>query len=246
MTAVPDLRILVCDDNRMMREALSVYLAAQPSVATVDTAGNVDDAIRSARRGYDVVVLDLSLGGDDSGLVALEALEALQNLGIATPVLLLRSGHNLDLIARALSLGALGYCPKTVSPSDLNHAIVEVAAGRASIPDEILEPLLRRLLDESRAAAASSSALAKLTLREREVLRALAQGVPRQEIARRLGLSANTVRTHLRHVMEKLGVTSQLAAAARGRELLEASGPSPEEPIATVIDLIERDPRLTT
>src|SRR5689334_19522025 len=138
--AVADLRVLVCDDNQMMREALSLYLAAQPAVRTVDAAANVDDAIRAARRGYDVVVLDLSLGGDDSGHVALEALEALQTLGIAPPVLLLRSGHDLDRIARALSLGALGYCPKTVSPSDLYRAIVAVAAGKASIPDEILEP----------------------------------------------------------------------------------------------------------
>ena len=239
------LRVLICDDNRMMREALVLYLAAQPSIAAVDTAADVDAAIRLVRRGCDVLVLDLSLGADENGLVALEALEALQNLGIAMPVLLLRSEHDLDLIARALSLGALGYCPKTVSPAELYRAIVEVAAGRASIPDEVLEPLLHRLLDETRAAAASTSVLATLTVREREVLRLLAQGIGRQEIARRLGLSANTVRTHLRHVMEKLGVTSQLAAAARGRALMETSGVVTDEPVATVIDLIERNPRLS-
>jgi RNA polymerase sigma factor (sigma-70 family) len=240
-----ELRVLICDDNQMMREALALYLVAQPSVATADTASNLDDAIRSARRGYDVMVLDLGLGADPTGLVALEALEALQNLGIATPVLLLGSQQDLDLIARGLSLGALGYCPKTVSPSDLYRAIGEVASGRASIPDEVLEPLLHRLLDETKAAAASTAVLATLTAREREVLRSLAQGTSRQEIARRLGLSANTVRTHLRHVMEKLGVTSQLAAAARGRELLEASGAMPDEPVAKVIDLLEWDPRLS-
>ena len=98
---------------------------------------------------------------------------------------------------------------------------------------------------KTHAAAASTSVLATLTVREREVLRLLAQGIGRQEIARRLGLSANTVRTHLRHVMEKLGVTSQLAAAARGRALMETSGVVTDEPVATVIDLIERNPRLS-
>ena len=86
----------------------------------MDTAADVDAAIRLVRRGCDVLVLDLSLGADENGLVALEALEALQNLGIAMPVLLLRSEHDLDLIARALSLGALGYCPKTVSPQSVS------------------------------------------------------------------------------------------------------------------------------
>jgi DNA-binding NarL/FixJ family response regulator len=227
----------------MMREALAGYLVAQPGVASVDTAADADGALRLARRGCDVLVLDLKLADGESGL---EVLEALQNLGIATPVLVLNGRNDLDLTAHALSLGALGYCPKTASPSELYGAIVDVAAGHASIPDDVLQPLLHSLLVENQAVAESSSVLATLTEREKDVLRLLVLGVQRMEIARRLGLSGNTVRTHLRHLMQKLGVSTQLAAAARGRKLLDVTwGADRSDAPSGVVDLTEREPRQT-
>lgn len=229
------LRVIVCDDHRVMREALAGYLAAQPAVAAVDTAADVDEAIRIARHHGDVLILDLALADDQSGL---EALEALQNLGIAIPVLVMSGPNEIDLPARALSLGALGFCPKSASPQDLYAAVIDVAAGRTHIPDDLLEPVLEQLVRETRAAKHSRAVLAALTAREQEVLRLLGQGVCRHDIARRLGLSSNTVRTHIRHVMEKLGVSNQLAAAARGRELLErARSFSAEGPVPELIDL---------
>lgn len=231
------LRVVICDDHRMMRDALAAYLSAQPSVASVTTAADADEAVRSVRRGSDVLVLDLRLG---DGETALDVIEAMRNLGLSVPTLLISDPRDLDLTARALTLGALGYVPKTAAPSELYDAVVEVAGGRAFIPDDVLEPLLRKLLAEMRTADESRSALASLTARELEVLRMLAGGMSRQEIARRLGISSNTVRTHLRHLMDKLDVTSQLAAAARGRELLErAHRPVDvgEGPVARVIDL---------
>lgn len=237
------LRVVVCDDHRMMREALAAYLVAQPGVGAVDTAADVDGAIRLARRGADVLVLDLRLAGDESGL---EALEALQNLGISIPVLVMCAGTDLDLPARGLALGALGYCPKTSAPQDLYAAVVDVAAGRAFIPDDLVDPLLRRLLADMRATEEAQAVLATLTAREQEVLRLLVQGVQRQEIARRLALSGNTVRTHLRHLMEKLDTTSQLAAAARGRELLDrvrTSTSGAESTAPRLLDLTETQRR---
>lgn len=236
---MPRLRVIVCDDHRMMREALAGYLVAQPAIGSVEVVGDADTLIRLARRGADVLVLDLRLALDETGL---EVLEALQNLGIAVPVLTMGAAGDLDIAARALSLGALGYCPKTSSPQTLYDAVVDVAGGRAFIPDEVVEPLLHKLLAEIGAAEQSRAVLATLTPREEEVLRLLVLGVRRQEIAHRLGLSSNTVRTHLRHLMDKLDVSSQLAAAARGRELFDRLPSVPtgaDASISRVIDLTD-------
>src|SRR5690242_14598752 len=110
------LRVIVCDDHRTMRDALAAYLGAQPAIQVVTTATNADDAIRAVRRGADVLVLDLRLAGDET---ALDVVEALRNLAMSIPVLVIGDVRDLDLTARALALGALGYLPKTAAPTDL-------------------------------------------------------------------------------------------------------------------------------
>jgi len=213
------LHVIVCDDHRMLREALGAYLGAQAQVASVRAAADADEAIRLVRHGGDVLVLDLDLGAGSSGL---DVLEALQNLRIGIPVLVVGSPDDLDVVAQALALGALGFCPKTASPRALYDAVAQVASGKAVIPEIAVAPLLRRLLREQQSAQESKQVLSRLTLRELDVLRLLSQGNSRLEIARKLRLSSNTVRTHVRRIMDKLDVNSQLGAAARARELFDA------------------------
>jgi two-component system, NarL family, nitrate/nitrite response regulator NarL len=229
------LHVLVCDDHRVMREALAEYLAAQPQVASVRVAADPDEATRLVREGGDVLVLDLKLADGASGL---EVLEALQNLRIGIPVLVMSSTQDLDTVAQALALGALGYCPKTASPRALYDAVVEVASGRAVIPEIAVAPLLRKLLREQQSAHEAKQILSRLTARELDVLRLISQGTSRTDIARRLKLSTNTIRTHVRRLMEKLEVNTQLGAAARARELFDAVGAGARvQPPAAVIDL---------
>lgn len=213
------IHVVVCDDHRTMRDALARYLAAQDGVASTSEAADADEAIRLVRAGANVLILDLRLDAGESGL---DVLEALRNLGATVPVLVMSGTDDLDLVARALSLGALGYVPKSVSPQELYEATMNVARGVAVIPEGVLGPLLRRLRTELQSIDEARETLAGLTERERAVLDLLARGVGRVEIAHRMNVSGNTVRTHLRHLMQKLGVKSQLAAAARGRELIEA------------------------
>ena len=87
------LHVIVCDDHRMMREALAAYLGAQAQVASVRVAADADETIRLVRHGGDVLVLDLNLGAGESGL---DVLEALQNLRIGIPVLVVSSPQDLD------------------------------------------------------------------------------------------------------------------------------------------------------
>jgi DNA-binding NarL/FixJ family response regulator len=217
---VKPLHVIVCEGRRIVRESLAGYLRAQPAVAATHAAETADEAIALARRGADVLVLDLDLGvGLGSGI---DVLEALHNLHVRIPVLVVSDSADLDVVARALSLGALGFCPPTTRPAELYDAVVEVAAGKAVLPEALVVPLVQKLREDQRLADESSALLARLTARERDVLRLLAQGLNRAEIARRLNLSSNTARTHVRNLMEKLEVNTQLAAAARARELFDA------------------------
>src|SRR5438445_13290475 len=120
------LQVIVCDDHRTLREALAAYLFAQPDIAAVHAVGDADEAIRLARGGGDVLLLDLSLGGDVTGL---DVLEALHNLHIRVPVLVMTATDDLDLLAKALALGALGFCHKSVHPDVLYRAVLSVAEG---------------------------------------------------------------------------------------------------------------------
>jgi len=106
------------------------------------------------------------------------------------------------------------------SPLAFYDAVAEVASGDASIPDDLVVQLLRTLNEEWHSTQESATVFAQLTEREKLVLRLLSRGLSRSEIASRLKVSPNTVRTHLQHIMGKLGVRSQLAAAARGRQIL--------------------------
>src|SRR4051812_48169680 len=214
------LRVIVCDDQRTVRESLAEFLRAQPAVATVHVAANPDQAINLARRGADVLVLDLVLGYGESGL---DVLEAMRHLHIVVPVLAIAADSEVDLAVRAIILGARGFCPKSASPSEFYGAVVDVADGTASVPDNVVAPLLTTLDDERRITQDCEVILRRLTDRERLVLRLLSRGLSRTEIADRLALSTNTVRTHLHNIMVKLGVSSQIAAAALGRELLAAA-----------------------
>jgi DNA-binding NarL/FixJ family response regulator len=237
------LDVIVCDDHRMMREALAAYLSMQPEIASVQLAEDGDEAIRLARRGGDVLVLDLVLGNGPS---ALDVLEAVNNLRLEIPVLVLTGAPDVDDVAPALSMGALGFCQKSARPETLLRSVLQVAARQAVIPTGAVAPLLARLRQEQHAAREAGAVLSRLTAREREVLRYLSDGLNRTEIARRMQLSSNTVRTHLRNLMDKLDVNTQLAAAARGRQLFAGLQRVPVQssaPPAALRELSDARPR---
>jgi DNA-binding NarL/FixJ family response regulator len=211
------LNIVVCDDHRVFTDALVTYLREEPGIGRVDAVHTIDDALKRVRQGADVLLLDLALEeAEDDGLTVVEAIG---HLGLDVRVLILSGSQDSTAVARALRLGAHGFCTKDVRPEQLVASIKRVVAGEVTLPGHMTQLVLTHLRDRQEEAAAQANEVARFTPREQEILRMLANGRSTAHISRTLGLSTNTVRTHLQNIMRKLGVHTQLHAAVEGRRL---------------------------
>lgn len=189
------VRVLIADDHAVVRTGLRALVASDPAIEVVADVPTADGAVERARIGdVDVVLMDLRFAGDASAGV--RATRRLRALGSPPQVLVLTS-HDTDAdIIGAIEAGACGYLLKDAGPDEL------LAAVRAAT-------LMNRLRDPRPV----------LTDREVDVVRAVATGETNRQVAASLNVSEATVKTHLVHVFDKLGVTSRTAAVARAREL---------------------------
>jgi DNA-binding NarL/FixJ family response regulator len=199
------IRVLAADDHPLARAGLEQLLGALEGVELVGAAAGGDEAVRLAsERDPDVVLMDLEMP-DKDGIEATRELLALRP-GIA--VVVLTSFSDRERILAALDAGAVGYLLKDVQPDELARAIQSAAEGHAP-----LDPRAARELLAGRRVSGPA-----LSAREQEVLSALAQGLPNKLIARRLAISERTVKGHLTHVFERIGVTDRTQAALWARE----------------------------
>lgn len=216
------IRILVVDDHRLFAEAVAVRLGREPDFEVLPLAyGEQHAKTLLARHTPDLLLLDLALG-QDSGLTVLDHTRRHHP---QTRVLMLTAVGSTDHLVEAVRRGATGWLPKTVNDDHLVHAVRGVARGEGWIPPELLGELLTRLVTEPE--RDSARLLSQLTPREREVFRCMIDGLSRAEIARRLYVSQETVRTHTQNLLAKLGTHSVLEAVALG--LRSGLRPSPQE-----------------
>ena len=195
------IRILTVDDHPLLHEGIATVIRSQPDMTLAAEASNGRDSIQRFREQQpDVTLKDLRLP-DMSGIDALIAIRA--EFPEARIIILTTFAGDVE-IQRALQAGARAYMLKSMPPKELLEVIRQVHAGKKRIPPEIAAHLAEHYADES------------LTTREVEVLREVAGGNRNRDIADKLFITEETVKVHIKHIMEKLGASDRTQAVAIG------------------------------
>jgi DNA-binding NarL/FixJ family response regulator len=195
------IRVLSVDDHPLLREGLATIIRAQADMELVGQACDAQDGIREYRRTQpDIMLLDVRLP-DMNGIDALIAIRA---EFVNARVIMLSTFQGDVEIQRALAAGARGFLLKTIPPTQLVAAIRQVHAGRKCVPPDVASHLAEFLAEDM------------LTSREIDILRLVAQGNRNRDVAEALSITEDTVKVHVKHVMEKLGATDRTDAVVIG------------------------------
>jgi DNA-binding NarL/FixJ family response regulator len=206
------IRVLLVDDQPLLRTGFRMILSAEPDLTIVGEAADGASGVEAARRlAPDVVLMDIRMPGMDG----IQATRALAGPGVEDPkkVLILTTFGLDEYVVEALRAGASGFLLKDVPPEDLVDAIRIVAAGDALLAPSITRRLLDRVASRlPRATENAIPALAELTDREMEVLKLVARGLSNAEIAEKLVVSETTIKTHVSRVLAKLDIRDRVQA----------------------------------
>ncbi|MBF8190574.1 response regulator transcription factor [Nonomuraea sp. K274] len=206
------IRVLIADDQGMVRTGFTTFLSAQPDIEVVGEAGDGREAVeRAAVLRPDVVLMDVRM----PVMNGLEATKELLSREASPKVLILTTFDLDDYVYAALRAGASGFLLKDASAAQLAEAVRVVAAGEALISPAIIKRLIHEFarLGEARPPSGRRpEELAGLTERETEVLTLVAQALSNQEIARKLYVAEQTVKTHVGRVLTKLGLRDRAQA----------------------------------
>jgi DNA-binding NarL/FixJ family response regulator len=195
------IRVFSVDDHPLLREGIAAIINNQKDMVMVAQAANAQDAVDQFRKHRpDVTLMDLRLP-DKSGI---ETMIAIREEFHDARVIMLTTFEGDVEIKNALEAGARGYMLKTMPPKELVEVIRQVHAGKKRIPPQLAAQLAEHLSDEA------------LTEREVEVLGQIAGGNRNRDIAERLFITEETVKVHIKHIMEKLGASDRTQAVAIG------------------------------
>jgi two-component system, NarL family, response regulator LiaR len=199
------IRVLVVDDHAVVREGLRTFLELQEGIAVVGEAADGEEAVRQAEAlRPDVIVMDLVMPRLDG----VGAMRELRRRLPSARVIVLTSFVEDERLLPAIQAGAAGYLLKNVAPAELARAVRAAHAGEA-----LIDPVVAARLVDAIAQPPGEPAPERLTAREQEVLALIARGFSNKRIARELGIAEKTVKTHVGHVLAKLGVADRTQAA---------------------------------
>jgi DNA-binding NarL/FixJ family response regulator len=220
MSGAGDITVVVADDQALVRAGLATLLDSQPGLAVVGQAGDGQEAVRLAREARpDVVLMDVRMPLLD-GLAATRRIAAEQAAGqAARPVrVVILTTYDLDeYVYEALRAGACGFLLKHAPPEELLLGVRAAADGGALLSPAVTKRLLAEFTAR-RPAVPAPAALAGLTSREREVLDLVVRGRSNAEIATQLVVTQSTVKTHVGHILDKLGLRDRVHAVVFGYE----------------------------
>jgi DNA-binding NarL/FixJ family response regulator len=211
------IRVLVVDDQPLIRAGFHKMVEARPDLEVVGEAADGAEAVAQARRlGPDVVLMDVRMPTMDG----LEATRQLAGPEVANPtkVLILTTFDLDEYVYEALRAGASGFLLKDAPPEELAAAIRVIAAGEALLAPSVTRRLIQRFADQPPPEKVDAEALGRLTDRETEVLRLLARGLSNAQIATELVVSETTVKSHVAHLLMKLGLHDRVQAVVLAYE----------------------------
>lgn len=195
------IRVLSVDDHPLMHEGIAAMVRSQPDMTLAAEASNGHQAIQRFREHRpDITLMDLRLP-DMSGI---ETMVAIRSEFPEARVIVLTTFAGDVEISRALQEGARAYVLKSTPPKEIAEVIRQVYAGKKKLPPDIAADLAEHLGDE------------KLTTREAEILKQVAGGNRNRDIAEKLFITEETVKKHIKHIMEKLGASDRTQAVAIG------------------------------
>jgi DNA-binding NarL/FixJ family response regulator len=214
------IRLLLIDDQTLVRQGIRGLLELSDRVAVVAEGSDGDQAVELARaHGPDVVLMDMRMPRMDGA----EATRALADAGLDIPVIILTTFDDHNQVLAGIQAGAKGYLLKDVSLESLIEAIESVAAGRTMIQPGVTESLLRGLTGSAGTDAPAPPE--RLTPRETEILRLMAGGYSNREIATALSRSEGTIKNQVSSILGKLGVRDRTRAVLKAIEMGLLAGP---------------------
>lgn len=210
------IRLLIVDDHTAFVESLTAVLGRQPDLELTAPAGDAETALRIvAEQQPDVVLMDQDL----PGLSGAQATALIHQRLPGTAVVMLTGGATEEEMLRAVEAGICGYFEKTARVSEIVDAVRRAAAGEMLLAPATLARLLGRARGRNDREDEGRRRLETLSPRERDALRLMARGLDTKGIAQELGISVNTARGYVQHVIESLGAHSRLEAVIRAQEL---------------------------
>ncbi len=204
------MRILLVDDHVLFRKGVAALLSMRPDMQVVGEAGDGLDAIAAARELLpDVILMDISMPRCNG----LEATRTLKREMPHVKIVILTVSDDDQHLFEAIKSGAQGYLLKNLEPYQLHDLLESISRGEAPLSGAIAAKILKEFSHPSSASSQESPVVEELTSRETEILQLVVDGLTNKEIASALVISENTVKIHLRNILEKLHLQNRIQAA---------------------------------